>query len=76
MGLTDAPPLQPAASATPLGHPPCPKCRSRPTVQSAVKIRFGFEYQTLRCTSCGLVYGAQLPTDHLQSEARGGSTAS
>jgi uncharacterized Zn finger protein len=36
-----------------------------------VKIRFGYEYQTLRCTSCGLVYDAQVQTDPLKSDDRG-----
>jgi rubredoxin len=71
MGLIDAPPLQPVASTAPLGGRACPKCRARPTIQSAVKIRFGYEYQTLRCTSCGLVYDAQVQTDPLKSDDRG-----
>jgi DNA-directed RNA polymerase subunit RPC12/RpoP len=41
----------------------CPRCRSRPTVQSAVALRPGVEYLTLRCASCGLVYDAQAPSD-------------
>jgi hypothetical protein len=41
----------------------CPRCRSRPTVQSAVTLRPGVEYLTLRCASCGLVYDAQAPSD-------------
>jgi transcription elongation factor Elf1 len=71
MGLIDAPPSEPVASAAPLGRPRCPKCRARPTVQSVVQIRAGFEYLTLRCTSCGLVYDAQVHTDPLKSDARG-----
>ena len=72
MGLIgyDAP-SEPVASTAPLGRPRCPKCQARPTVQSVVQIRAGFEYLTLRCTSCGLVYDAQVHTDPLQSEARG-----
>jgi hypothetical protein len=71
MGLIDAPPLEPVASTAPLGRPRCPKCRAHPTVQNVVPIRSGFEYLTLRCTSCGLVYDAQVPTDLLGSKARG-----
>jgi hypothetical protein len=41
----------------------CPRCRSRPTVQSVVALRPGVEYLTLRCASCGLVYDAQVPSD-------------
>jgi hypothetical protein len=48
-----------------------PKCQARPTVQSVVPIRAGFEYLTLRCTSCGLVYDGQVHTDPLKSDARG-----
>jgi rubredoxin len=71
MGLIDAPQLEHAASTAPHGRPRCPKCRARPTVQSVVPIRSGFEYLTLRCTSCGLVYDAQVHTDPLRSDARG-----
>ena len=66
MGFIDAPTSEPVA----LGRPRCPKCRACPTVQSVVQIRAGFEYLTLRCTSCGLVYGAQEHTDPLKSDAR------
>jgi hypothetical protein len=68
MGLIDAPPLEPAASTAPLGRPHCPKCRARPTIQNVVQIRSGFDYLTLRCTSCGLVYDAQVHTDLLKSD--------
>ena len=71
MGLIDASPSEPVASTAPLGRPRCPKCRARPTVQSVVEIRSGFEYLTLRCTSCALVYDAQVHTDPLKSDARG-----
>jgi len=71
MGLIDAPPSEPVASTAPPGRPHCPKCRARPIIQSVVQIRFGFEYLTLRCTSCGLVYDAQVHTDPLRSDARG-----
>ena len=39
------------------------------TVQNVVPIRAGFEYLTLRCTSCGLVYDAQ--AEYSGSKARG-----
>jgi len=71
MGLIDASPSEPVASTAPLGRLRCPKCRARPTVQSVVEIRSGFEYLTLRCTSCALVYDAQVHTDPLKSDARG-----
>jgi rubredoxin len=45
----------------------CPRCRSRPTVQSAVELRPGVEYLTLRCTFCGHVYDAQVPSDPTKS---------
>lgn len=41
----------------------CPRCRSRPNVQSAIELRPGVEYLTVRCASCGLVYDAQMPSD-------------
>ncbi|MDQ1390987.1 MAG: hypothetical protein QOF56_4441 [Acidobacteriaceae bacterium] len=41
----------------------CPRCRSRATVQSAIELRPGVEFLTLRCVSCGLVYDAQVPSD-------------
>jgi hypothetical protein len=41
----------------------CPRCRSRPTVQSAIELRPGVEYLTLRCASCGLLYDAQVPSE-------------
>jgi hypothetical protein len=48
----------------------CPRCRSRPTVQSAIELRPGVEYLTLRCTSCGLVYDAQVPSERTKSAPR------
>jgi len=41
----------------------CPRCRWRPTVQSAIELRPGVEYLTLRCASCGLLYCAQVPSE-------------
>ena len=45
----------------------CPRCRSRPTVHSAIELRPGVEHLTLRCTSCGLVYDAQVPSKQTKS---------
>jgi transcription elongation factor Elf1 len=58
-------------ATAPSGPPRCPKCRSRPTVQSVVPIRTGFKYVTLRCTTCGLVYDAQMHTDPMMSDGGG-----
>jgi transcription elongation factor Elf1 len=49
------------ATLTAIVH--CPRCRSRPTVQSAVALRPGVEYLTLRCASCGLLYDGQVPSE-------------
>jgi hypothetical protein len=38
----------------------CPRCGARSTVQSAIKVRPGFEYLTLRCISCAIVFDAQV----------------
>jgi len=62
------------ASTAPSGPPRCPKCRARPTVQSVVSIRSGFEYFTLRCTICGIVYDAQIHTGPMMSDAGAGSS--
>lgn len=39
----------------------CPRCSARSTIQSAVELRPGVHYLTLRCISCGLVFDAQVP---------------
>jgi rubredoxin len=59
---------EPASTAR-YGRPRCPKCRARPTIQNVVSIRFGFEYLTFRCTSCGLVYDAQVHTNPVMPDA-------
>jgi rubredoxin len=41
----------------------CPRCRSRSTVQSAIELRPGVEYLTLRCACCGLLYDGQVPSE-------------
>ena len=38
----------------------CPRCGARPSIQSATPVRPGFEYLTLRCTSCTNVFDAQV----------------
>jgi uncharacterized Zn finger protein len=65
-----------SASTAPYTHPQCSKCRARPTIQSVISIRSGFEYLTLRCTSCGLVYNAQVHTDPMMSDAAGAGSDS
>ena len=60
---------EPVASTASLGRQRCPKCRALATVQNVVPIRAGFEYLTLRCTSCGLVFDAQIHTDPPKSDA-------
>jgi uncharacterized Zn finger protein len=62
-------PPEPAASTALLGRQRCPKCRALATVQNIVPIRAGFEYLTLRCTTCGLVFGAQIHADPPKSNA-------
>src|SRR6476619_2081863 len=64
-------PSEPVASTASLGRQRCPKCRALATVQNVVPIRAGFEYLTLRCTSCGLVFGAQIHTDPPKADAQG-----
>jgi hypothetical protein len=48
-----------------------PAAQNADLVQSVVPIRSGFEYLTLRCTTCGLVYDAQMHTDPMMSTAGG-----
>jgi len=64
-------PSELVASTASLGRQRCPKCRALATVQNVVPIRAGFEYLTLRCTSCGLVFGAQIHTDPPKADAQG-----
>jgi rubredoxin len=53
-------------STTADGRVRCPRCRAGPTVQSAIELRPGVEYLTLRCSSCGVVYDAQVPSDQIR----------
>jgi uncharacterized Zn finger protein len=41
----------------------CPRCRARSTIQSAIDLRPGIQYLTLRCIACGVVHDAQIPSD-------------
>jgi transcription elongation factor Elf1 len=47
----------------------CPKCQAQAVVQSAAELRPGIDYLTLRCTSCGLVYNAQVLSDPTKGTA-------
>jgi hypothetical protein len=38
----------------------CPRCDARSTTQSAIELRHGVQYLTLRCTLRGLVHDAQM----------------
>jgi transcription elongation factor Elf1 len=38
----------------------CPRCDAPSTIQSAIELRHGVQYLTLRCTLCGLVHDAQM----------------
>ena len=40
----------------------CPRCGVHSNMQSAVELRPGAHYLTLRCISCGVVYDAQVPS--------------
>ena len=62
---------EPVASTASLERQRCPKCRALANVQNVVPIRAGFEYLTLRCTSCGLVFDAQIHTDPPKADVRG-----
>jgi hypothetical protein len=49
----------------------CPRCRANSTILSAVDIRPGFQYLTLRCNSCVILFDAQVAT----AEGQKGSLA-
>jgi rubredoxin len=40
----------------------CPRCGAYPALQSAMALRPGVEYLTLRCPFCAIVYDAQVPS--------------
>jgi hypothetical protein len=40
-------------------------------VQRITAARSGFEHWTLRCTRCGHIHQAQVPTDSMNADARG-----
>jgi hypothetical protein len=52
-------------------RPRCLKCQSRMEVQRITAARSGFEHWTLRCTRCGRIREAQVPTDPMNTDARG-----
>jgi uncharacterized Zn finger protein len=40
----------------------CPRCGVSSTILSAVDVRPGFQYLTLRCNSCAILFDAQVAT--------------
>jgi uncharacterized Zn finger protein len=44
----------------------CPRCAASSTILSAVDIRPGFQYLTLRCNACATLFDAQvaIPEGH------------
>jgi hypothetical protein len=52
-------------------RPRCLKCQSRMEVQRITAARSGFEHWTLRCTRCGRIREAQVPTDPMNTGAPG-----
>jgi transcription elongation factor Elf1 len=40
----------------------CPRCEASSTILSAVDVRPGFQYLTLRCNSCATLFDAQVAT--------------
>jgi hypothetical protein len=49
----------------------CPRCRASSTILSAVDIRPGFQYLTLRCNACAILFDTQVAT----AEGQEGSLA-
>ena len=41
----------------------CPRCWSRPSIQSAVELRPGVRYLVLRCASCCFIFDAQVRSE-------------
>jgi uncharacterized Zn finger protein len=52
-------------------RPRCLKCQSRMEVQRITAARSGFEHWTLRCTRCGHIREAQIPTAPMNTPAVG-----
>ena len=50
-------------------RPRCPGCGSRMETLRITSGRRGFEYRTLRCSKCRLMYKAQAPTDPIDANA-------
>jgi hypothetical protein len=64
-------PQTPILSPRAAERPRCLKCQSRMEVQRITVARSGFEHWTLRCTRCGHIHEAQVPTDPMSTDARG-----
>jgi hypothetical protein len=64
-------PQTPTLSPRAATRPRCLKCQSRMEVQHITAACSGFEYWTLRCTKCGDIREAQVPTDPMNTNARG-----
>jgi hypothetical protein len=64
-------PQTPTLSPRAAERPRCVKCQSRMEVQRITAARSGFEHWTLRCTKCGHIHQAQVPTDPMNTDARG-----
>jgi hypothetical protein len=64
-------PQLPTLSPRTAERPRCLKCQSRMEVQRIITARSGFEHWTLRCTRCGHIHEAQVPTDPINTDARG-----
>ena len=41
----------------------CPRCRATSTILAAFDIRRGFQYLTMRCNACTIVFDAQVARD-------------
>ncbi|WP_441277239.1 MJ0042-type zinc finger domain-containing protein [Tardiphaga sp. 172_B4_N1_3] len=54
-----------------IARPRCPQCQAVARVQRSTAGRKGYEYWTLRCTSCGHIHEAQVQVDPMTPEARG-----
>jgi hypothetical protein len=52
-------------------RPQCPVCEARMELLRVVPGRLGFEYRTLRCVECRVIYEAQASSDPINSDALG-----
>jgi uncharacterized C2H2 Zn-finger protein len=64
-------PQTPILSPRAAERPRCLICQSRMEVQRITAARSGFEHWTLRCTRCGHIHQAQVPTDPMNADAHG-----